>query len=403
MNPSSLDRYLPESVRTIIEQSYYAQINQQAMLENLIQDPDFWQTSDRHPGLFSDHGIVHVRDIACQVLAVLKTINGILIPHRSPDQLEFFINGYAVILAYLHDIGMRDFSPYGRTMHPEYAAHAVFTGAMDDIIDKIWEGNYGHIARHISRLSDRGILTRDGKVILRELLSLSVAHSKSKIPVTVLDDPGEFRAKMQHILRHNLQDLYRKQQVSREHPVQLDIGSAQGSPEFLDRFYSNFERQSFDWMVTDRDDARGLVSDVTDVLRALRCADALRQRGTVQKTSGGYEVFVSPQSGNALYALRLGVHKLYLVEFSDQMISVGEANIASSELTADGDLRISFHRGAYEHEDALQRAVSGTAYVINDILSDTVDSFWRTNPISKLKTTKEIQIHQTKTKPSNST
>jgi hypothetical protein len=31
--------------------------------------------------------------------------------------------------------------------------------------------------------------------------------------------------------------------------------------------------------------------DVVDTLRALRCVDALCQRGTVQKTSGGYQVF----------------------------------------------------------------------------------------------------------------
>ena len=50
----------------------------------------------------------------------------------------------------------------------------------------------------------------------------------------------------------------------------------------------------------------------------------------------------------------------------------GEANIASSELSQDGNLRISFHRGAFADEAALNRAAYYAAYVIHDIQVEAI-------------------------------
>src|SRR5215213_2326897 len=117
-------------------------------------------------------------------------------------------------------------------------------------------------------------------------------------------------------------------------------------------------------------------SRVIDTLRALRAADALRQRGTVQKSCGGYEVFISQQTGGAVYALRLGSDQMYLFEIYDRM-SAGEANIASSELGRAGNLRISFHRGAFASDAALMQAVASTAFAVQDIQADVIESFHR--------------------------
>jgi hypothetical protein len=390
MNESLLDCYLPQSVRTQIEQAYYARINEQARLENLIQEPDFRQRIEEHPAFFSDHGVVHVRDVARQIIQVLRNINGILIPRRDESRMEYFMVGYGVMLAYLHDIGMRDLSTFGRAMHPEFAAQAVFTADLGDVIETMWAENYGDVARQLTNLAKDGVLKCDPKIIFRELLALSVCHSKSKIPVTILDDPIELRAHMQFILSHSLGDLYHRQQIAKgemAETMELDGQPAQ----FLSLYYSDFEGEAFDWLVDESIEARDLVSDVTDTLRALRCADALRQRGTVQKTSGGYEVFISQQTGDAVYALRLGDTQLYLLELPDPF-SAGESNIASSELTVEGDLRISFHRGAYASEEALQRSIFSTAFTMNDFLGDIVDSFWRRSTSSSLKTSGDIQI-----------
>ena len=63
-----------------------------------------------------------------------------------------------------------------------------------------------------------------------------------------------------------------------------------------------------------------------------------------------------------------------LLETSEE-ISAGEANIASTELDRDGNLRISFHRGAFASEAALRQAVVSTAVAVADIRSDVIESF----------------------------
>lgn len=387
------ERYLPEPFRAHIEQNYYARVNAQAHIEQFFNDPQFWASPGQHPALFSDHGVVHVRDVARRILLVLDTINGVLIPRRTPVDLENFLYGYSVMLAYLHDIGMADLSAFGRAMHPEFAAHAVFTEAFDEWIDQLWTGNSGNVARRLTALSEKGILKRSPQIILRELLSLSIGHSKSKIPITVLDDPASLRAQMQHIISHSLRDLYIRRQIAQGKPVELRKEDQQ-PPAFLSRYDSGFVTQSYDWLVDESAEARQLVSDVTDTLRALRCADAMRQRGTVQKTSGGYQVFVSQQTGNAVFALDLGDGRMYLLELQNQPMSVGEANIATCELTPEGDLRVAFHRGAYASDEALHRSANYTAFTMNDFLMDIVESFWRASavPSGVPKTSREIQI-----------
>jgi hypothetical protein len=65
----------------------------------------------------------------------------------------------------------------------------------------------------------------------------------------------------------------------------------------------------------------------------LRCADALRQRGTLLKTSGGYEVLVDSITGSAVYALRRGDSQLFLLSVPEPF-QAGEANIAGNDLGA---------------------------------------------------------------------
>ena len=318
MSENILDRYLPEAIRTQIEQAYYARINAQGQFEKLIQDPEFWQNPTRHAALFADHGVVHVRDVAWQILQMLTTINGVLIPPRDQSRMEYFMVGYGVMVAYLHDIGMADLTEFGRVMHPEFAAQAVFTADLDDLVEKMWAENCGNVARHLTQLAKERVLKRDPKIIFRELLALSVGHSKSKVPITILDNPAALRSQIQFILSHTLPYLYYQQQAAKGKSVEM--GGLDGQPpQFLSRYYSDFEDEAFDWLVAEPAEARSLVSDITDTLRALRCADALRQRGTVQKTSGGYEVFVNQQTGNAIFALRLGDEKLYLLEMPDKL------------------------------------------------------------------------------------
>jgi hypothetical protein len=392
MDSASPERYLSASVRERIEQSYYASIHKQAKLEILIQNPLFLENTAVHPAFYSDHGVLHVRDVARQILRVLQTINGVLIPRRSEQQMESFLHGYGVALAYLHDIGMSDLSPFGRAMHPEFAAQAVFDGTLVDVVSTMWNDNCGNVAWHLTQLSRVGILKRDPQIVFRELLAMSIGHSKSKVPVALLDDPAALRKQMQVTLSHNLRHTYSRQQTARGRPLPEGFTYDEAPPVYLPEFYSDFEGESFDWLTDESDGARQLVRDVTDTLRALRCADAFRQRGTLERTSGGYEIYTSQKTGNCVIALRLEGKKLYMMELPNNPDGAGESNIASSEFNLEGNVRLSFHRGAFDNQEAQNRSAYSTAYVISDFLRDTVDSFWRAAPIPSLKPAEEILI-----------
>lgn len=422
-DPQSFDRYLPEKVRTTIEQTYYARVHDQARLEVIIDDPEFLTAPELHPALYSDHSEVHVRDVARHLLHVLDSINGVLIPARDPDRLNNLMKSYGLAVAYLHDIGMIDFSAIGRAMHPEFAAQMVFAPESDDLIETIWTANCGGLADYLTDLHRKNVVAQNPKIVLREMLSLSMCHSKSKVPVKFMNDPAALRSLMQVSLRTDLSWLYRQQQVEKMraqlHAAQANVereealaslrqaladaestldqvrqsASSDRQRGNLKRFYTDFEQESFGWLFADHSAARTLTADVIDTLRALRCADALRQRGGVLKTSGNYEVFIDHSSAQAVYALRWGDDRLYLLSASCA-ISVGEANIAGSELDARGNLRIAFHRGAFADPGTTQYAAHCCAVVVNDIQSDVIESFRRssTETTPRLKSATEMLI-----------
>ncbi len=391
-----LDRWVSAAIRDEIEDRFYAQINAQATLGRLARDPEFMAAPAQHVGLFADHGVEHVRDVANQVLTVLATCHGVLIPRRDARRLAL-MQGYGVLLAYFHDIGMIDFSSFGRAMHPEYAAQAVFDPALDDLIESIWRENSAGLAWHLLTLAKQGQLRQDPKLVLRELLSLSLCHSKSKAPVTMLNDRHALRANLIETVTTDLRVLYaeqrrRKQPQSQTQPQpQNDVtGSERLNPQIA-RFAHLFPDTAYGWLVDGSPALAEFVDDVIDTLRALRAADALRRRGTLLETSGHYQIFVDRRSGNAMYALRLDQDRLFLLELSDR-ISAGEANIASSELEPSGDLRISFHRGHFSADGASAYAARCAAHVVFDIQSDVIESFRRTAAAPGLKPVAAVAI-----------
>src|SRR5262249_33732305 len=63
-----------------------------------------------HPALFADHGTIHARDVAAGVVDLAGTAGGLLLPARPADRWEFVVS-LAVLLAYLHHVGMKDPTP----------------------------------------------------------------------------------------------------------------------------------------------------------------------------------------------------------------------------------------------------------------------------------------------------
>jgi hypothetical protein len=400
-----LDHHLPAPIRVWLEHTYYAQINAQAQLEVALADPAFYYDPAAHLALFNDHGIVHVRDVAQQVLRLLDHAHGSLIAPRDQERLDGFMKSYGALVAYLHDIGMIDFCAFGRAMHPEFASQAVFEPAFDHVVDAIWQSDCGGIASRLRGLADTGALAQDPYLVLRELLAMSNCHSKSKVPVAILNDYSLLREHMQQTVAKDLQVLYRLHQVERawaafgrarqaERPAMeiaelsdaLDLAEtalvaadpagdlAAARCASLRRHYADFGRDAFQWLVAEDAGVRALAADVVDTLRVLRCADALRQRGSLLKTSAGYEIFVDRTSADVLFALRRGAEQLLLTALSVP-IAAGEANVASSTLDHDGNLCISFHRGAFTSPAVVQRAASDAASAVHDIQADVLDSF----------------------------
>lgn len=389
--------YLPEAFRKYIESNFYAKIAEKARLKNLKNDKAFLKNPAKHIALYSDHGTVHVRDVANQILEVIHRVNGVLIPERDYSNLEF-IRAYGLHLAYLHDIGMVDFSDFGRFMHPEFAAQYVFQAPFNDILELLWQENSGNIPWQLLSLFKKNYSETQIKTIFREILALSVGHSKSKMPIEVINNPELLRARMQWILSSPLERLYVEQKVvkfkkqlqgatsekeqlkikkklERFEKKQGNIVTTSSLP--LDKYYEDFDKEAFHWLLSEDPAIQKFVINILDSIRCLRAADALRQRGTVLRTSAGYEIFVDQKSANAIYALRSeNNEELYLLE-SKKPINAGEANLASSELDRDGDLRISFHKGLFQNAKITQKAAHNAAITIDDIQADTLQSFIR--------------------------
>ena len=197
---------------------------------------------------------------------------------------------------------------------------------------------------------------------LRELLAMASCHSKSKVPVAVLNDPRRLRRADADRGRHRPRDAL---------PAAAGRGAGLGPGRGLP--------DGFGWLEAAEGPGRALVEDVIDTLRVLRCADALRQRGTELKTSGGYEIFVDARSGNAVFALRPIPARLCLLEVDDPIVA-GEANVAASQLDRDGNLRIAFHHGAFRDAETARAAARNAALMVNDIQADAIGSFARADP-----------------------
>ena len=128
-------------------------------------------------------------------------------------------------------------------------------------------------------------------------------------------------------------------------------------------------------MVDPRPAARRFVADVIDAIRVLRAADALRQRGTTQRTSAGYEICVDRRSGRAVMAMRSADCRFGALMWVDNHHSIAEGNLRVVDLTDEGSLRIAFHRGEFSDDGATERVVTATAATIADIEADVLGSF----------------------------
>lgn len=363
-----LDGHLPPDLRAHLERRFWRPIEAQAKLESLVHDPSFFADPGRHPAMFADHGVVHVRDVANGLVHLVETVDGVLLAGRPPAR-RGFIATYGVALAYLHDIGMVDMSPVGRRVHPEYAAHAAFWPELSPLVGHLLEE--GAVRSRLDEVADADPFDAPLEVVVRELLSLTVAHSKTAVPVALLDDRAAFRREMQRIVSTSL-DEHRARAAAR-----LGIAvapSRNGREPAMDAAIDH--AASFAWLARDDGPQGQLADDAIDAVRVLRAADVLRQRGTALRTSGGYEVCFDARTARAVCTLRSATgDAAYVITYEDAR-GAGEANIRVAYVTSHGHLRIAFHHGAFGGGDeAAASAAASVGNAIIDIQADVLPSF----------------------------
>ena len=361
---AELDAHLSRPVRVDLEERLWRPIEAQATLEVLSEDPSFVADPGRHPAIFADHGVVHVRDVAIGLIRLLDTINGVLLPHR-PASRQRFVEAVGVATTYLHDIGMVDMTRSGRRVHALFAAHAAFGPTVDALVECLLAP--GPVRARLDEVAARAPFGTSLELVVREILSLSLAHSKSAVPPEVLDDRVALRGLVQRIVFTSLADhraAGRLPQASDASPIPMNANA---------NVYDD-PAASFAWLSARSGPQAELADDVVDAVRALRAADVLRQRGTVLRTSGGFEICMDAETARAVCTLRPAAGDAAYVIVYDDDRGAGEANIRVALVTPQGHLRIAFHRGAFGSVEAVQRAARSVAGVIVDIQADVIPS-----------------------------
>lgn len=398
---NQIDFYVPLTLREMIDKLYYEKINQNLVLDKIISDPEFLNNPLEHIALYSDHGIVHVRNVTKLFLEIINKVHGVLIPKRDQIRLEF-MKGYGCVLAYIHDIGMINTTSFGRSTHAEYLPHAVYTPEFEPILDVIWKYNIGGIPWKIMNLSLENEILIPPKLMLRELLTFAYCHSKTAVPIDDINDRVALRKRMQYCLAHTLSELYWNKKIVQLKNVSKNNTNKKQLSEALDlyakledkeenhhqrekilsSYYADFFVESYAWLVTESPRLSELIEDVVDTIRLLRSSDAFRQRGTALKTSANYQIFVDQITANAVYALTNEKDMLFLLEISKPQ-SAAEANLEGLNLTADGDLIFAFSRGAFATAEATERAINNMAALVEDIQADVIGSFYKPPELAK--------------------
>lgn len=344
---TSLSRWIDPDLRGIIEDRYWAPIERLTSLEAMLADESFRAEPGNHIGIYSDHGPAHTADVAAQAASLGTWVIDTFLGARSSERAAF-VTGTAVLLSLLHDVGMCTVPPVGRRLHAQYAAQLVYSSEFADVLEHVLRTDAGRLRTTIERSG-----VTDVRTTACEVLAGAVAHSKSSVPASVLDDRVAFRRLLQYVTRTEL--------VEQCDPTDPAIASAADAGD-----------HSFGWLVDDRH--RDLADDVIAAIRIVRAADALRQRGTTQRTSSGFEAVVDPRTGRAIIAMRSSSRRSTYLVAVDNPITIGESNIRSAELLP-GALRFEVHRGAFASGEADARVVEALAGVVDDIQRDVLPAF----------------------------
>lgn len=315
----------------------------------------------------ADHGIVHVRDVAAGVVELAATVDNVLLPRRPSDRREFVVS-LAVIVAYVHDVGLSEPTSSGRRSHVLYGAHFPFSGDMDDVIGRL-QAEAGPVVRRIAAVAAAAPFGVASGVVLRELISLAVAHSKSAVPAAALGDMTALQRRMRHIVLTDL-DRHRGAEAT---PAAADPPT--DGPGANARWYGDPLLDPYAWLASRHPAQRALADDAVDAVRLVRAADALRRRATTLRTPAGYEIVIDADSGSAVIAMRTEGNERLLLLRAANPVNAGEANLRRAIVTPHGNLRVALHRGRFSSPAAVARACEATASAVAEVGADVLGAF----------------------------
>jgi hypothetical protein len=239
---------------------------------------------------------------------------------------------------------------------------------MDDVIDQLWACG-GAVPIRIAAVGAVAPFRVPNDVVMRELTSLAVGHSKSTVPSTLYANPRALRRVLKRAVFVELEDHRRRgADLNLGEDLPSDLGSNA-------RWYSDPAADAYAWLESPHPAHRALAEDAVDAVRLVRAADALRQRGTTLRTNAGYEVFIDVETGRAVFSMHTADNDRQFLLRVDNPLSAGEANLRKAEVTPKGNLRVSFHRGRFSSTDAAATACDATARVVADIGADVLGAF----------------------------
>ncbi len=304
-------------------------------------------------------------------------------------------------------------------MHPQFASKVVMSPEFDSIIASLTREQSGAVSSHIvarlRQLEAKGKLSMPLEVVLRELLSLSLAHSKSSIPGVWLDRPEVLRRVMIETMSFDLGYLEKLQKLRKAEgkfkqdgasratlaarsearrelkAYAKENGDAVRSPK--SDHYEDLGRNAYSWLVSKDPEVQELVQDVTESLRVLRAGDALRIRGADFKASGGHPIFLDHRAGRAVIQFEDTENGRRFLIRKDGGPSLSEANVLETVVDpAQGDLRIKLFRGVIGGPGNEPRVADAMAELILDIEQDYFASFARSGPIQGYKRGQDLNL-----------
>ena len=160
---------------------------------------------ETHPALFSDHGVVHARDVAAGTLELADVVDGRLLPARPADRREFVDGSRGPDRLHPRRGDERSDAAKAvgstRSMRRRCRSRARWTTC--------WHGSGRAAARSSRGSAAVGAVAPfrvPGDVVLRELAALALAHSKSMVPATLHGDFARLRSMLQRAVLVELEE-----------------------------------------------------------------------------------------------------------------------------------------------------------------------------------------------------